>query len=62
MEKELSRGTRIQMTDVSRDEQFRLIGRLVVDGEDVGSQLLKRGLAVPHNGGPATAQWSVPVN
>jgi hypothetical protein len=62
MEKELSRGTRIQMTDVSRDEQFRLIGRLVVDGEDVGSQLLKRGLAVPHNGGPATAQWCVPVN
>ena len=63
MEEILSNGTRIQITDVSRDEQFRLIGRLVVDGEDVGSQLLKRRLAVAPNGGPTTtAQWCVPVN
>ena len=62
MKEVLSNGTRIQITDVSRDEQFRLVGRLVVDGEDVGSQLLKRRLAVPHNGGPTTSQWCVPVN
>jgi len=62
MEQVLSNGTRIQITDVSRDEEFQLVGRLVIDGEDVGSQLLKRRLAVPHNGGPATAQWCVPVN
>lgn len=58
----LSNGQRIQITDVSRDEQFRLVGRLAVDGEDVGSQLLERRLAVPYNGELTAAQWCVPVN
>jgi endonuclease YncB( thermonuclease family) len=57
----LSNGKRIQITDVSRDEQFRIVGRLVVDGEDVGSQLLARRLAVSPNG-PTAAPWCVPVN
>jgi endonuclease YncB( thermonuclease family) len=58
----VSNGKRIQITDVSRDEQFRMVGRLVVDGEDVGSQLLARNLAVAHAEGRTTAQWCVPVN
>ena len=45
---------------MSRDEQFRMTGGLVVDGEDVGSELLKWQLAVPHNdGGQTTALWSI---
>lgn len=58
----LSKGKRIQLTDVGRDEEFRLVGRLVVDGEDVGSQLLERRLAVSHNSGLAAAQWCLAVN
>lgn len=58
----LSKGKSIQITDISRDVEFRMVGRLVVDGEDVGSQLLERRLAVSHNSGLAAAQWCVPVN
>jgi micrococcal nuclease len=58
----LSKGKIIQITDVSRDEEFRMVGRLVVDGEDMGSQLLERRLAVPHNGGLSAAQWCAPIH
>jgi endonuclease YncB( thermonuclease family) len=58
----LSKGKSIQITDVSRDEEFRLVGRLVVDGEDIGSQLLEHRLAVSHNSGLTAAQWCLSVN
>ena len=58
----LSKGKIIHITDVSRDEEFRMTGRIIVDGEDIGSQLLKRRLAVPHNVGLGAAQWCAPVH
>jgi endonuclease YncB( thermonuclease family) len=58
----LSKGKIIQIADVSRDEEFRMVGRLVVDGEDIGSQLLERRLAFPHNGGLSAAQWCAPIH
>jgi hypothetical protein len=58
----LSKGKIIQITDVSRNEEFRMTGRIVVDGEDIGSRLLERRLAVPHNVGLSAAQWCAPVH
>jgi nuclease-like protein len=57
----LSKGKIIYITDVSRDEEFRMTGRIVVDEEDIGSQLLERRLAVPHNVGLGAAQWCAPI-
>ena len=59
-EDRLSTGKRIYITDVSQDEEFRMVGRLVVEGEDVGSQLLERRLAVPYNGGSIASPWCDP--
>jgi endonuclease YncB( thermonuclease family) len=58
----LSKGKIIHITDVSRDAEFRMTGRIVVDGEDIGSQLLERRLAVPHTVGLGAAQWCAPVH
>ncbi|WP_447987578.1 thermonuclease family protein [Nitrospira sp. Nam74] len=47
----------IEITDVLRDKYFRMLGRLVVDGEDLGAKLLAAGLAVPYSGGAKIKDW-----
>jgi micrococcal nuclease len=56
-ESTVRQGKQIEITDVLRDKYFRILGRLVVDGEDLGSKLLAAGLAVPYNGGPKIKDW-----
>ncbi|WP_447985057.1 thermonuclease family protein [Nitrospira sp. Nam74] len=56
-ESTLREGKRIEITDVLRDKDFRILGRLVVDGEDLGSELLAAGLAVAYNGGAKITDW-----
>jgi endonuclease YncB( thermonuclease family) len=53
----LRNAKRIEITDVAHGEYLRLLGRLVVDGEDVGSQLLSAGFAVPYNGRAKIKDW-----
>ena len=53
----LREGKGIDITDVLRDKDFRMLGRLVVDGEDLGSKLLAAGLAVPYNGAGKITDW-----
>lgn len=47
----------IEITDVLRDKEFRILGRLVMDGEDLGSKLLAAGLAVPYNDAGKIKDW-----
>lgn len=53
----LSRAKRIVLVDVGRDKYFRIDAFVVADGIDVGAELIRRGLAVPYDGGTKTNPW-----
>ena len=55
----LSHAERISLDHPSRDKYFRIDARVIADGQDVGTLLLERGLAVPYNGGTKMARWCV---
>jgi len=41
----------VDVVGVSRPKYFRILGKLEVDGKDVGKVLIQKGLAVSYNGG-----------
>jgi endonuclease YncB( thermonuclease family) len=53
----LSGAKRIVLVDVGRDKYFRIDATVMVDGVDVGAELIRRGLAVPYDGGTKTHSW-----
>ena len=50
-------GRNATLMDCAPDKYFRLLCDVSVDGEDVGSQLLRGGYAVPYNGRGAKHDW-----
>lgn len=53
----LAHAERITLKEVGRDKYFRIVARVEADGEDVGERLLKRGLAIPYDGGHKSVPW-----
>lgn len=47
----LAKGTRVDIVELQRDKYFRLLGYLVVDGENMSEALLRAGHAHPYHGG-----------
>lgn len=48
----------IRLVKASRgDKYFRVLGRLVADGQDVSQALIDARLAVPYNGGTKISAW-----
>lgn len=43
--------SRISLRSIGRDKYFRVLAEVVVDGVDVGQEMLRRGMAVPYEGG-----------
>jgi micrococcal nuclease len=48
---QIAKGIRIDVVAPQRDKYFRLLGYLVVDGENLSDALLRAGHAHPYNGG-----------
>ena len=40
-----------------RGKYFRIVGRLIADGQDISDLLIERQLAVPYNGGTKVKDW-----
>jgi endonuclease YncB( thermonuclease family) len=57
IEKTVRHAKQIEITDVLRDKPFKILGRVNVDGEDLGSKLLAAGLAVPDNDETKIKDW-----
>jgi endonuclease YncB( thermonuclease family) len=53
----LSRAKKIALVDVGRDKYFRINAAVVADGVDVAAELVRRGLAMPYDGGTKTHSW-----
>ena len=47
----------IQIRHTARDKYFRVLAEIVADGVELNDLLVKRGLAVPYNGGTKTKDW-----
>jgi len=47
----------IRLVGVGRGKYFRITAHVVADGVDVGDELLRRGLAVPYDGGRKSYGW-----
>ena len=41
-----------------RGKYFRIVGRLIADGQDISDLLIEKQLAVPYGGGTKTNDWS----
>ena len=46
----LGKARRIDVVDVQRDKYFRILGTVMVDGQPVATELLRRRLAYPYHG------------
>ena len=40
-----------------RGKYFRIVGRIIVDGQDLSEVLIKRQMAVPYDGGTKVKDW-----
>jgi len=40
-----------------RGKYFRIVGRLIVDGQDISEVLIQKNLAVLYDGGTKTKDW-----
>jgi len=47
----------IYLLDVKRDKYFRLLANVIADGEDIGTWLLEKGLAVSYPGYGPKKNW-----
>ena len=52
----LREGKKIELVDMRRDKYFRILAKVVIDGNDLGQELVKAGLAKPYDGG-TKSQW-----
>lgn len=51
LRKRLAEADVIEIADVSRGKYFRVVGKVLVDGDDVGKEMIELGLAKPYYGG-----------
>jgi endonuclease YncB( thermonuclease family) len=51
----LREGKVIVLKDIRRDKYFRILATVIVDGKDLGQELLAQKLAKPYDGG--TKEW-----
>jgi endonuclease YncB( thermonuclease family) len=49
--KRLREAKKIELVDMMRDKYFRICTRVLVDGSDLGTELVREGLAKPYDGG-----------
>lgn len=49
--KRLREGKKIELVNMQRDKYFRILAVVMVDGNDLGQELIKEGLAKPYFGG-----------
>jgi len=47
----LREGKEIKLVDMRRDKYFRICAKVLIDGKDLGQELIKKGLAKPYDGG-----------
>lgn len=43
--------SKIELLDPKRDKYFRILAKVVADGQEVSHELVKAGLARPYDGG-----------
>ena len=55
--KEFLKGGKILLRNCGRDKYFRLLCDVKVNGQDLGENLIKTGLAIPYDGGTKTAAF-----
>lgn len=53
----IRQASRIELHEPGRDKYFRLDVRMVADGQDLGAELVRLGLAVPYFGGRKEHDW-----
>lgn len=53
--------TKIELNEPRRDKYFRILARVMVDGQEVAQELVKAGLAVPYNGQGKRKNWCEPL-
>ena len=58
----LEKAKHITLKETGRGKYFRIVARVVADGVDVGTVLLKEGLAVPYKGGKKNKNWCMGAN
>ena len=52
--------TKIELLEPRRDKYFRILARVMADGQEVAQELVKQGLAVPYDGGKKKDWCAVP--
>ncbi len=53
----LSRSQSIDLKDAERGKYFRIVARVIMDGQDISKMLIEKQLAVPYGGGKKTKDW-----
>jgi len=53
----LSQAQRIDLINASRGKSFRVVARIVADGQDLTALLLHHNLGVPYAGGHKSRPW-----
>lgn len=54
--KRLREGKVVELRDMKRDKYFRILATVIIDGTDLGEELIQAGLAKPYDGGKKT-KW-----
>jgi micrococcal nuclease len=57
----LASAGRIELKDAQRDKYFRILARVIADGEDIGQLQLANGFAVSYHGGMKVKDWCAPA-
>jgi endonuclease YncB( thermonuclease family) len=50
-QKLMVQASKIELAEPKRDKYFRILARVMADGQEVAQELVKAGLAVPYDGG-----------
>jgi endonuclease YncB( thermonuclease family) len=53
----LSQSQTIDLKDAERGKYFRIVARVIVDGQDISKMLIEKQLAVSYDGGTKTKDW-----
>lgn len=57
----LGKAKRVDLENVRREKYFRILADVLIDGESLGSKLLKQGYAYPYDGGTKSkVNWCEP--
>jgi endonuclease YncB( thermonuclease family) len=59
-QKLMVQAAKIELAEPRRDKYFRILSRVMVDGQEVAQELVKAGLAVPYNGQGKKKDWCEP--